>query len=322
MSSSESQEVPAVCETCLGPNPYVEMVREINGEECKLCTRPFTIYRWAPVKNGKFKKTIICLSCAKAKNCCQSCMLDLTYGINLELRDSVLKLAGVKTIEDSISTKQGVNSLTKAYMADQRDRMYETEQQREEEDEDDDAKREKARILLQKISTTASKNKKNFKDNRDNNILSKTDVSKLISKLPFNGTLSKLPKDESIKSFFIFGINDDLPEFGIKNFFEIEYDSRIQSMVINHKAKCGFIIFQSRSNAIATANKIYTSILTKNKLESYNRPCLLVIDKVPIRISWGKYRSLGNTNLEHNKLSAVVKKQMIVLAEKDKLKKN
>ena len=76
----EAGEFPIVCETCLGENPYVRMTREKFGKTCKICERPFTIFRWKAGTGGRYKKTEVCQTCSKMKNVCQTCVLDLEYG--------------------------------------------------------------------------------------------------------------------------------------------------------------------------------------------------------------------------------------------------
>lgn len=40
-------------------------------KECKVCTRPFTVFRWRPGRDARHKKTEICQTCSKLKNVCQ-----------------------------------------------------------------------------------------------------------------------------------------------------------------------------------------------------------------------------------------------------------
>lgn len=86
----ESDEFPQLCETCLGDNPYVRMMKEAYGSACKICTRPFTVFRWKPGKRARYKKTEICQTCARMKNVCQTCVLDLQYNLPVQVRDTFL----------------------------------------------------------------------------------------------------------------------------------------------------------------------------------------------------------------------------------------
>jgi pre-mRNA-splicing factor RBM22/SLT11 len=84
----EKTEFPILCETCLGPNPYVRMTRAEQDRECKICARPFTVFRWRPGRDARYKKTEICQTCCKLKNVCQTCLFDLEYGLPVQVRDA------------------------------------------------------------------------------------------------------------------------------------------------------------------------------------------------------------------------------------------
>eukprot|EP00178_Gracilaria_changii_P027911 TRINITY_DN92_c0_g1_i1.p1 TRINITY_DN92_c0_g1~~TRINITY_DN92_c0_g1_i1.p1 ORF type:complete len:381 (+),score=37.44 TRINITY_DN92_c0_g1_i1:225-1367(+) len=89
VGNPKGDEFPILCETCLGPNPYVRMQKQPWGSACKICERPFTSFRWRPAGQGtRPKKTEICQTCARAKNVCQTCLLDLEYGLPVQVRDA------------------------------------------------------------------------------------------------------------------------------------------------------------------------------------------------------------------------------------------
>jgi hypothetical protein len=62
----EQAEFPILCENCLGPNPFVRMVKEDHGRECKICQRPTTLFRWKPGAAARYKRNEICLRCYKS----------------------------------------------------------------------------------------------------------------------------------------------------------------------------------------------------------------------------------------------------------------
>lgn len=90
--SWEEVDFPLLCETCLGDNPYVRMTKESHGSQCKICERPYTVFRWKAGRDGRFKRTVVCQTCCKLKNVCQCCILDLRYGLPTQVRDTVLGL--------------------------------------------------------------------------------------------------------------------------------------------------------------------------------------------------------------------------------------
>jgi pre-mRNA-splicing factor RBM22/SLT11 len=89
-ASWEDSDFPIACETCMGDNPFVRMQRQRFGQSCKVCERPFTVFRWRPGGAARYKKTQLCQQCSKIKNVCQVCILDLTYGLPVEVRDKLL----------------------------------------------------------------------------------------------------------------------------------------------------------------------------------------------------------------------------------------
>jgi pre-mRNA-splicing factor RBM22/SLT11 len=68
------------------------MTKEKFGQDCKVCLKPFTVFRWCPGRGMRFRRTEVCQTCSRLKNTCQSCLLDLQYGLPVQIRDSVLKI--------------------------------------------------------------------------------------------------------------------------------------------------------------------------------------------------------------------------------------
>ncbi|KAG9153391.1 hypothetical protein Leryth_017293 [Lithospermum erythrorhizon] len=110
----ERSDFPIICESCLGDSPYVRMTKADYDKECKICTRPFTVFRWRPGRDARYKKSEICQTCSKLKNVCQVCLLDLEYGLPVQVRDTAL----------SISTHDSIpkSDINREYFAEEHDR--------------------------------------------------------------------------------------------------------------------------------------------------------------------------------------------------------
>ncbi len=80
----------------------------------QICIRPFTVYRWQPGPNARYKKTELCRTCAKIKNVCQTCVFDLQYGLPVQVRDSVL--------EEYEKTKIPESNVGRGYVIEQMER--------------------------------------------------------------------------------------------------------------------------------------------------------------------------------------------------------
>ena len=74
------EDFPFICEVCLGPNPYLRMIKMPNSRECKISGRPYTAFRWQPGSEARYKETIIAAEVAIAKNVCQTCLMHGVHG--------------------------------------------------------------------------------------------------------------------------------------------------------------------------------------------------------------------------------------------------
>ena len=95
VSAGMGTDFPIVCETCLGPNPYVRMIKCRFGEKlCKVSNVPMQSFRWKAGPHGRFKETIVCREVAVEKNICQACLSDMTFGVPVGVRDALLRAGG------------------------------------------------------------------------------------------------------------------------------------------------------------------------------------------------------------------------------------
>jgi pre-mRNA-splicing factor RBM22/SLT11 len=86
------------------------------------------------------------------------------------------------------------------------------------------------------------------------------------------------PKDPKIMSLFLTGVEDDLPEYAIKEFFAPF--GQIRSVVCVHKARSAFVNFVNRE----AAEKAVKEACGNGDI---------VIKSCPLRVQWSKPRALG-----------------------------
>ncbi|KAF1978539.1 hypothetical protein BU23DRAFT_498656 [Bimuria novae-zelandiae CBS 107.79] len=304
-SGWETTDFPSVCERCLPDNPYVQMLKEDYGAECKICTRPFTIFRWKADRTSRQKCTNICLTCARLKNCCQCCMLDLSFGLPITVRDAALKMVAPGPQSD----------INRQYYAQEHEKEIEEGRGAVEAYEKTD---EKARELLKRLAQSEPYYKKQRRLEAEGGEGTQKalpapggggsgEASTAGGHVPgpirtrdTRGPISGRggirpgrggrmggapaapspedwlpPKDPNVASLFVTGVEDDLPQHDIQTFFA-QY-GQLRSVVCSHRAHCAYINYIKRKDAESAAEAL------KGKV---------VIKGCPMKVTWGKPKQL------------------------------
>lgn len=89
------------------------------------------------------------------------------------------------------------------------------------------------------------------------------------------------PADQSITSLFVTGVEDDLPEFKIRDFFS-PY-GKLRSLVCSHMSHCAFVNYATRESAEAAAEALQGRA---------------VIAGCPLRVQWGRPKPIGTMDKE------------------------
>ncbi|KEY65262.1 hypothetical protein S7711_01780 [Stachybotrys chartarum IBT 7711] len=305
-SGWESTDFPSVCEKCLPENPYVKMLKEDYGAECKMCTRPFTVFSWnADHSQGRKRKTNICLTCARLKNCCQTCMLDLSFGLPIAVRDAALKMVAPGPQSE----------INREYFAQNNERAIEDGTIGADAYEKTD---EKARELLRKLATSKPYFRKGrtvdeseiaeerrgggnpavgagvggpgpirTRDTKAAAAAGARTGGRTRQAFPSAAQLPPSPRDwlppddKNIMSLFVTGVEDDLPEYKLRDFFKVH--GKIKSLVCSHMSHCAFINYETREAAEKAAAACQGRA---------------VIAGCPLRIRWGMPKAIGTMDRE------------------------
>ncbi|CAL8263952.1 unnamed protein product [Lota lota] len=281
----EDADFPILCQTCLGENPYIRMTKEKYGKECKICARPFTVFRWCPGTRMRFKKTEVCQTCSKMKNVCQTCLLDLEYGLPIQVRDTGL------AVKDEVP-KSDVN---KEY--------YTQNMEREIANTDGTrpvgllGKAPSSSDMLLKLARTTPYYKRNrphicsfwvkgeckrgeecpYRHEKptdpddplaDQNIkdryygINDPVADKLLKRA---STMPRLdaPEDKSITTLYIGGLGDTVTDTELKNHF---YQfGEIRTITIVQRQQCAFIQFATRQAAESAAEKSFNKLILNGR---------------------------------------------------------
>ncbi|KAH0861570.1 hypothetical protein HID58_089831 [Brassica napus] len=286
----ERSDFPILCQSCLGDNPYLRiewfnMSLESSfqalanfDKECKVCTRPFTVFRWRPGRAARYKKTEICQTCSKLENVCQVCILDLEYGLPVQVRDTTLNI----TSHDSIPR----SNVNREYFAEEHERMTRAGL-------DCDSSFVKMRpndtlMNLQRSEPHYGKNKPHvcsfntigkcttgagcaFRHEMPKTGYAFMHVKQLLRKASETSTLEP-PEDESIKTLYIGGLNSGkILEHDIRD--QLYAYGEIQSIRILAEKACAFVTYTTRQGA------------EKAMQELSNR---LVINGQRLKLTWGR----------------------------------
>jgi pre-mRNA-splicing factor RBM22/SLT11 len=288
-SGWETTDFPSVCESCLPNNPFVQMLKEDHGAECKICSRPFTVFRWKADRTSRQKRTNICLTCARLKNCCQACMLDLSFGLSIPVRDAALKMITpgpsgevnkqFYAQEHERELEEGRGSVTEAYAktgekaAELLRRLARSEPYRRPTGEGSGQKALPAPGGGGSFGDAGSSSGPGPIRTKDSRGPGKARNNMVAA--PITRDEIRPPQDPNIASLLITGVEDDLPEFEIRNFFT-QYGS-LRSLVVSHRAHCGYANFHTREGAEAAAAACQGKA---------------IIAGCPVRVRWGKPRKL------------------------------
>lgn len=286
----ERSDFPIICESCLGDNPYVRMTRAEYDKECKICTRPFTVFRWRPGRDARYKKTEICQTCSKLKNVCQVCLLDLEYGLPVQVRDTAL----------SISTNDAIpkSDVNREYFAEEHDRKaragldYESSYGKVRPNDTilklqrttPYYKRNRAHVCSfyirgectrgaecpyrHEMPVTGELSQQNIKDRYYG--VNDPVAMKLLNKAGEMQTLEP-PEDESIKTLYVGGLDARITEQDLRdNFYG---HGEIESIRMVLQRACAFVTYTTREAAEKAAEEL------SNKL---------VIKGLRLKLMWGR----------------------------------
>ena len=272
--------------------------QEDYAAECAISSRPFTVFRWRPGNEARYKKTVVCREIALAKNVCQVCLLDLDYGIPVQARDAALGR------EREMLAKSDVNI------------EYQTEQMAkklangEETYADSGVGKARANELLNKLARKRpyyNKNKApictfwlrnacNRADcpyrpcNGDTNMPELTSApelrqqnikdryygindpvaEKMLKRAEEMPTL-KPPEDASITTLYVGGMDERVDEAALKDVFYAH--GELKSIRCVHARNCAFVTYTDRAGAEKAA-------------EALGRH--LVVNGIKLRLMWGK----------------------------------
>ncbi|KAL8205860.1 hypothetical protein R6Q57_009411 [Mikania cordata] len=314
----ERSDFPIICESCLGDNPYIRMTKENYGAECKICTRPFTVFMWRPGRDARYKKTEICQTCSKLKNVCQVCVLDLEYGLPVQVRDTALSINSNDAIPKS--------DVNREYYAEEHDRRaragldYESSYGK--------ARPNDTLLKLQRTTPYYQRNRAHICSFYIRGECTRGAECPYRHEMPVTGELSQQnikdryygvndpvalkllnkagdmpalepPDDESIRTLYVGGLDARISEQDLRDEFYSHGEIELVKMVL--QKACAFVTYTTREGAEKAAGEL------SNKL---------VIKGLRLKLMWGRPQVTGDASQQavaHSGLlpRAVISHQMV-----------
>lgn len=254
------------------------MVQIEYGGQCHISDRPYTVFRWRPGNDARYKKTIICQEVAKAKNVCQVCLLDLDYNLPVQVRDKALGMEGealpqsaagleysLKRMEDEGELERSkFNSAAPNELLNklQRTQPY--------------YKRNEARVCSffvrgeckrgaecpyrHEMPTAGPLSKQNIKDRYYGT--NDPVAEKMLARA---STMQRLtpPEDRTIMTLYVGGVKEGMSEDDLRDAFYPHGELKSVRIVANRN--CAFVTYTTREGAERAAEKLANQLVIKGE---------------------------------------------------------
>lgn len=248
------------------------------GGTCHISGRPYTVFRWRPGNDARYKKTIICQEVAKAKNVCQVCLLDLDYNLPVQVRDKALGIEE-ENLPDSIAGKEFAlnrmeeqGQLERAQFGGSGPNELLNKLQRSE----PYYKRNKAKICSffvkgeckrgaecpyrHEMPTTGPLSEQNIRDRYYGT--NDPVAQKMLKKASEKKTITP-PEDKSITTLFVGGVGETVSEEDLRGVFYAY--GELKSVKCIASRNCAFVTFVTRQAAEAAIQKTAVDLTIKGE---------------------------------------------------------
>uniref|UniRef100_A0A7S3LJQ7 RRM domain-containing protein n=1 Tax=Aplanochytrium stocchinoi TaxID=215587 RepID=A0A7S3LJQ7_9STRA len=224
------EDFPMVCEKCLGDNPFLRMIKLPNDAACKITNKPFNVFRWRPGKGRPYKKTIVCYEIAAEKNICQSCLVDMEYGLPVALRDAFLAAQKSKTMDGVAEVP--ISEVNQAYYF---------QQKLANRDESGASSNQAASERLLRVAAEFTES------NEKDRIFVENEIDPKTGKLKKKKRSLKPPEDKSITTLFLSGLPEEIDEEETKALLQ-PYGEIVRVYMLREKCSA-FLEFSTRKEA-------------------------------------------------------------------------